>query len=252
MSDNKDISVACTRNPPEAVVSLSTSPLQVAVKIEEVNPDGSLVQDTISGPQVGVKKESTICQRRLQIKLNRLPDYPLKFFIRDTDGNKPFKTETVLSLHSELDVKLEPEELKMEPPDTGEEEECDDGEELELQHAAPDDQLNVDPSSAGLKLKRTVTADAHFATDICDKKLATNLSLKVHIRTHTGDRNFACKLCDKKFAKSSHLMSHIRTHTGEKSITCFGQSFLSSLASCLFSGYYWNACRFGETGLYLY
>ncbi|KAI5633483.1 parvovirus non-structural protein NS1 domain-containing protein [Phthorimaea operculella] len=181
MSESEGISATSIGDPSEAVVSWPATPtLHGAVTVD---PNGSVEREIITGSEVKVYKESTMCQRHLRVRLNRLPESILKLVIKDGNVsiNKPFNREAELGLYSELDIKCEPEhELKQEPPDAGEATDaiyndgsgCIEMEQILQQdeqndnatnkHKSKDDveeeveyQANADPTSADLKLKTT-------------------------------------------------------------------------------------------------
>lgn len=54
--------------------------------------------------------------------------------------------------------------------------------------------------------------------NICDRKLATERALKVHITTHTGNKPYKCKQCSETFINKVVLERHMRFHGGETKV----------------------------------
>jgi KRAB domain-containing zinc finger protein len=50
--------------------------------------------------------------------------------------------------------------------------------------------------------------------NICDRKLATERALKVHITTHTGNKPYKCQHCSETFINKVVLDRHMRFHGG--------------------------------------
>lgn len=48
--------------------------------------------------------------------------------------------------------------------------------------------------------------------NICNRKLATERALKIHLTTHTGNKNYKCKICLETFINKVVLERHMRFH----------------------------------------
>lgn len=48
--------------------------------------------------------------------------------------------------------------------------------------------------------------------NICDKLIANNYNLKLHMRIHTGEKRYCCELCGKAFAAFKYWKNHKLTH----------------------------------------
>ncbi|CAB0012547.1 unnamed protein product, partial [Nesidiocoris tenuis] len=72
-----------------------------------------------------------------------------------------------------------------------------------------------------------------FECHYCDALLATQNSLRLHIRCHTGEKPFQCSYCDYAANSSDRLRYHLRTHTNEKPHACNYCDFRTSTSRTL-------------------
>ncbi|KAI5644637.1 zinc-finger double domain-containing protein [Phthorimaea operculella] len=146
-----------------------------------------------------------------------------------------------LGLHSEIEIKFEPEEpLKDEPPDHDETDHdgtpAPNDHKLKTngtteaqhtnQHTADDINYftikNFESHNSYLQaqIRKQTGGDKPYACNVCDKKFNLKSHLNAHNIIHTGKMPYACDVCGKRFKLKSNLRTHIVIHTGEKPYAC--------------------------------
>lgn len=66
-------------------------------------------------------------------------------------------------------------------------------------------------------------ADPHgrdFECHICNKQIATEKGLEIHLRTHTGLKPYVCETCGKGFAQKGNMQSHQAIHVDDRPFEC--------------------------------
>ncbi|XP_069670500.1 zinc finger protein 664-like isoform X1 [Periplaneta americana] len=83
---------------------------------------------------------------------------------------------------------------------------------------------NVEAQSCSLKPDHSVQSSAEDSStqkcNICNKILASSLSLERHLKIHSEERPFKCDDCGKSFTLMKNLRKHMRMHTGEFLFEC--------------------------------
>ncbi|KAI5631322.1 zinc-finger associated domain (zf-AD) domain-containing protein [Phthorimaea operculella] len=218
------------------------------IEQEDVNPSGSVGGEAV-------------CQRRLQVKLTRLPDKLFKLYSKRDFVNKSADAENEVAICNEESSALKTEQIEQEDEQDDnvsnrtEREDNIGEEEIDEQDPAIDNQANAVSTTPDLKLKRTLADHTHVQVEhthtgsasssksednyaLRTQQTATRCgineinNIKFHIRKHTGIKPYECEICDRKFTENSYLKKHIKTHTGLKmSVKGEGPSLVQELVS---------------------
>lgn len=70
------------------------------------------------------------------------------------------------------------------------------------------------------KTHQVAAAPAPCPCPVCGRPLASQGSLRNHMRLHTGEKPFPCPHCGRAFRQRGSLRGHLRLHTGERPYRC--------------------------------